>query len=195
VFIRRFISISVAAAALLASQFAFAGLTLDSTSSSLSFISYKVITGGEISVGERHTIDGLVGSVSDDGKAKVTVPLSNVETGIDIRNERLVKFLFEVDKYPDAIVEADVSEDMMAMGTHVTDLDINLTLHGKTQSINVPVIVSSTDTGVTVTAAEPVLLDATSYDLSAGIGKLAELAKLLHIPTTVPVSFSLVFAK
>ncbi len=194
-FIRRIISVSFAAVALLASNVVFAGLSLDSEKSSLSFISYKVITGGEISVGERHTISGLAGSVSDDGKAMVTVPLANVETGIPIRNERLVKFLFEADKYPNAIVEADVSDDMMSMGTHLTNLDISLTLHGKTQSLNVPVIVASTDSGVIVTAAEPIMLDAAGYDLVAGIGKLAELAKLLHIPTTVPVSFSLVFSK
>ena len=46
-----------------------------------------------------------------------------------------------------------------------------------------------------VSATEPVMLEASDYDLGGGIGKLTSLAELMLIPTTVPVSFNLVFSE
>jgi hypothetical protein len=40
-----------------------------------------------------------------------------------------------------------------------------------------------------------VLVDAAEYGLDGGILELTKLAGLMYIPTTVPVSFSLVFEK
>ena len=56
-----------------------------------------------------------------------------------------------------------------------------------------PVVVDATADALVVTAVEPVLLDAAAFDLVGSIAELADLAELVHIPTTVPVSFSLEF--
>jgi polyisoprenoid-binding protein YceI len=195
VIIRKILSTSLLAAALLAVNSAMAELTLDSERSSVSLISYKVLAGAAASIGERHTFSNIEGTVGSDGNARVSIPLDTIETGIDIRNERLAKFVFETAKFPNATITADVPDDAMNAGVHMMDLAVTLSFHGNEKMISVPVLVVSADSEVVVSATQPVMLDATAYDLGAGIGKLAELAKLLHIPTTVPVSFSLVFNK
>ena len=48
---------------------------------------------------------------------------------------------------------------------------------------------------MSVVATEPVLVDAASFELKGGLAKLGELAGLLHIPSTVPVSFTLSFTR
>lgn len=192
-FIRKILSASLLAASFLVANVASADLSLDPERSSLSIISYKVLAGASASIGERHTFSGLSGSVSDAGAASVSIPLDSIETNIPIRNERLAKFVFETEKYPNATVTANVPESAMASGTSMMVLDITLSLHGKEQTMNVPVLVSNANGEVTVSATQPIMLDAVAYDLGAGVGKLAELAKLLHIPTMVPVSFSLVY--
>ncbi|MDB4224269.1 YceI family protein [Granulosicoccus sp.] len=192
-FIRKIISTSLLVVAVLTANTATADLTLDSERSSVSLISYKVLAGAAASFGERHSFSNIAGTVGDDGKALVTVPLDTIETGIPIRNERLTKFVFETEKYPAATITADVPDTVMGTGTHMMDLDVTLSFHGKEQMLTIPVLVVSAELEVVVSATQPVMLDATAFDLGAGIGKLAELAKLLHIPTTVPVSFSLVF--
>ncbi len=192
-FIRKLLSTSLLAASMLVANAASAELIVDSERSSLSIITYKVLAGASASISERHTFSGLTGSVDANGAATVSVPLETIETNIPIRNERMAKFLFEVDKYPNATITANVPTSVMSSGTSMMDLEISLSLHGKEQTLTVPVLISNADGDVTVSATQPIMLDAAGYDLVAGIGKLAELAKLLHIPTTVPVSFSLVF--
>lgn len=192
-FIRKILSASLLAASFLVANVASAELTLNSERSTLSIISYKVLAGASASIAERHTFSGLTGSVSDAGAASVSIPLDSIETNIPIRNERLAKFVFETDQYPNATVTANVPESAMAVGTSMMDLDVTLSLHGKEQTMSVPVLVSNANGEVTVSATQPVMLDAVAYDFGAGVAKLAELAKLLHIPTMVPVSFSLVF--
>ena len=66
-------------------------------------------------------------------------------------------------------------------------------MHGSEANYTVPVVITATNNNITVVAVEPVLVNATQFELDAGLGKLTELAGLFHIPTTVPVSFSLSF--
>jgi len=75
------------------------------------------------------------------------------------------------------------------------DLDITVDMRGKQMMYTVPVVVTSDDARVLVVTSKPLLVDANSFDLLGGIGKLGELAGLLHIPSTVPVMFNLAFKR
>lgn len=172
-----------------------ADMTLDASTSSVSLLSTKVLAGGTQSVVERHAFTSIEGMVADDGMATVTIMLDSIETNIPIRNERMAEFLFETGQYPDATITAQVPAEYLVEGTHTGLLGAQLSLHGETQALSIPVNVHSTGQRVVVTASEPVMLDASAYKLDAGIGKLQDLAKLLHIPTMVPVSFSLTFSQ
>ncbi len=174
---------------------AVADMALDPARSSVSLISVKVPAGGKSSVSERHSFGQIAGQVDADGNAAVTIPLDSIDTGIDIRNERMAEYLFETDTYPDATIEAAVPADALGEGSHLIDLDATLDLHGKQQTLKIPALVDVDGQTVVVNSTEPVMIDAADYDLVGGIGKLTELAELMLIPTAVPVSFTLTFTQ
>lgn len=174
---------------------AFADMTLDPARSSISLISVKVPADGKSSTSERHSFKQVSGQVDAKGNASVAIPLDSIETGIDIRNERMAEYLFETGTYPDATIEAAVPADALGQGSHRVELDATLSLHGKDKMLRIPALVNVDGQTVVVNSTEPVLIDAADYDLDGGIGKLTELAKLMLIPTTVPVSFTLTFTQ
>jgi len=55
------------------------------------------------------------------------------------------------------------------------------------------IITPAKDGSIVVSSAQPVLLQASEFGLVEGINKLRDIAKLQHIATTVPVSFTLTF--
>ena len=187
--------LTVAAAILLLTGTLSAGMTLDTGASTVSLLSTKVLADGSQSVMERHAFTRVDGTVSEDGSATITIPLDSLETNIPIRNERLAEFLFETAQYPEAVITAQVPPEMLVKGFHTGLLDAKLSLHGETRLLSIPVRIHSTGQKVVVTALEPVMLDASAFNLDGGIARLQELAKLMHITTTVPVSFSLTFTQ
>ena len=88
---------------LLASAQAAAQWTLSADDSSLSFISVKAEH-----IAEVHSFARLSGEIDSGGEAVVSIDLTSVQTGIDIRNERMQSMLFNTDMYPRAQVSADV---------------------------------------------------------------------------------------
>ena len=75
---------------ILAAPLSFAEWTL-SPDSSVKFLSTK-----NTNITEVHEFTQVSGSVSDQGSAKIAIDLSSVETGIEIRNERMQSMLFNV---------------------------------------------------------------------------------------------------
>ncbi|HHI88316.1 MAG TPA: YceI family protein [Hellea balneolensis] len=161
--------------------------------SSVHFISIK-----KGKIGEKHDITGLSGRIGRDGKATVHLALNSVETHIDIRNERMRKFLFETDQWPEAVITASLNpKDYagLASGQRVhKTIDVHVSLHGQEQDYEVPVWVSALAANkVLVESDGPILVEAADFGLEAGVEKLRELANLPEISPVVPVSFSLVF--
>ena len=188
-------SMLLAGSLALASLPAVADMKLDPAGSSLSLVSTKVLAPGSASVSERFTFSDLSGTVDTEGNATVQIPLSTVSTGIDIRNERMAKYLFEVDKFPAATITAMIPAELMKSGSQLAEITAMLSLRGKTSELKIPVLVSNSEGKVIVAATQPVMVDAKSHDLDGGLGKLAELAGLMHIPMMVPVSFNLTFVE
>ena len=189
----RNITAPVLALALIGSSFNALALEVDSSQSKVNVVSTKVLADGTASVAEIFTFDSLEGSVGEDGTASVTIDLAAIKTGIDIRNERMGEYLFETDRYPEATITAQIPDAALSTGSQTLDLELNVDMHGKQMMYTVPVMVASDESSVMVTSEEPLLVDAASFDLQGGLGKLGELAGLLHIPATVPVTFSLTF--
>lgn len=170
-------------------------LEVDSSQSRVSLVSTKILADGTSSVSEVFSFTSLAGSVGDNGSATVTIDLGAVETGIDIRNQRMSEFFFEVSEYPDATITAQIPETALEEGSQKMDLQVAVDMHGSQAEYLVPVVITSNSESILVVATEPVLVDAASFELKGGLDKLGELAGLLHIPTTVPVSFNLLFVR
>ena len=161
--------------------------------SSVHFVSIK-----KASIPETHHFKTLAGTISDEGKAQLTIDLASVETNIPIRNERMQKMLFETAQFAKATITADVDAaklkalqpgESMSMTAELT-----VDVHGQQQTEKAHLQVTGlADNMVQVTTNAPIVLKAGNYKLLEGIEKLREVAGLDSISPIVPVTARLVF--
>lgn len=179
---------------LLASAQAAAQWTLSADDSSLSFISVKAEH-----IAEVHSFARLSGEIDSGGEAVVSIDLTSVQTGIDIRNERMQSMLFNTDMYPRAQVSADVDVaalSSMAVGeSAVLEVPLAINLHGEVLTLSAPLRVSHVKGGLRVDTLAPIIVKADAFALVDGIESLREIAGLPSISRSVPVSFSLLFSQ
>ena len=179
---------------LLASAQAAAQWTLSADDSSLSFISVKAEH-----IAEVHSFARLSGEIDSGGEAVVSIDLTSVQTGIDIRNERMQSMLFNTDMYPRAQVSADVDAaalSSMAVGeSAVLEVPLAINLHGEVLTLPAPLRVSHVQGGLRVDTLAPIIVKADAFALVDGIESLREIAGLPSISRSVPVSFSLLFSQ
>ncbi|WP_417454354.1 YceI family protein [Kiloniella sp.] len=169
---------------------------LDNDSSRLSFGSIK-----KTSVGESHYFSNLKGSVNAAGKAQIQVELSSVQTGIDIRDERLKEHVFKIASWPQATLTMDVDitsltalkpGEMMVL----EDVDTNVSIAGANSEITSSIVVTRlSSTRIMVQPDFIVMLDAEDFNLEAGVEVLRDLADLSSVATVVPVSYRFVFER
>ena len=169
--------------------------TLDGDASRLSYVSIK---SGEIA--ETNDIQVVSGSVSEEGEASVEIDLTTVETGVDIRNERMRDIFFEVADFPKATVTAKLDprgyEFLEVGGSTVEVIKGTLSLKGVEAPIEAEVDVTRTGPDrMMVVTTKPVIVMADALDLTEGLGKLQELAGLPSITPAVPVTFTLEFTR
>lgn len=161
--------------------------------SSVAFVSVK---GGD--VGEAHSFKTVAGSVQADGTVGVEIDLASVETGVDIRNERMRDMLFEVASFPQAKLTAKIDPATLRAlkpgERKAMTLPVTLDLHGTTNSIEARLMVTrlAGDTVLVETTA-PLIVDASAVGLGEGVEKLRAVANLPAISAAVPVTASLVF--
>jgi hypothetical protein len=182
---------------LLAALFALpaqAAWQLDGESSRLTFVTTKVTN-----VAEVNRFRSLRGSVGDDGKVQLQVPLETVDSGIPLRDERLRQQLFEIDKFASAQISAqlDIAPLLtLAAGAQMElRLPLTVTLHGHSQSYSSELLVTRLDDRrFQVVTLAPLVLNAEDFGLAAGIEALRQLAGLKTISLAVPVSAVLIFS-
>lgn len=164
---------------------------LDNDASSVSFNSIK---NGQVV--ESHYFKSISGSI-EANQASVSIDLSSVETAIGIRNERMQAMLFETGTYPVATITAILDrEDVVALQSKATStlqLPITIELHGQQANATVPVLVTRSADRIKVSSQRPVIIQASTFKLAAGIEALRKIAGLQSITLSVPVSFSLNF--
>ena len=169
--------------------------SVDAEASSLSYVSVK---SGEIA--ETNSFSGLSGTVAPDGTAALEIDLSTVDTGVDIRNERMRDLFFEVAEFPTASVTASIDPsafDTLAVGeSTVQPLKATLTVKGVEAPVETRVSVTRTaENRVLATSTEPVIVYADALQLSDGLAQLQEIAGLPSITPAVPVTFSIAFER
>jgi hypothetical protein len=166
---------------------------LDVESSRLTFVTTKAT-----SVAEVNRFRSLRGGVSDDGKVQLQVLLDSVDSGIPLRDERLRKQLFEVDKFARAKITAqfDIAPLLLLAAGAQMELRLPLTvsLHGHSQRYNSELLVTRLDDRrFQVVTLAPLVLNAEDFALATGIQTLRQLAGLKNISLAVPVSAVLIF--
>ncbi len=172
---------------------AVAGWQLDSEHSGIYFISTK-----NAQIAEVHTFKTIAGDITEHGKVEVSIDLASVDTSIDIRNQRLKNLLFETDRYSAAKITADVdleSVKALAMG-EFSDMPVTaaLDLHGVKHTFSAQLRVTKlSGERFKVSTLKPVVLVPSIFGLESGLKALRDVAKLLSIANSVPVTLDWVF--
>jgi hypothetical protein len=165
--------------------------TLNADASRLAFGSIK-----NSFIGEAHSFEGISGSVSAKGEVSIDIPLGGVATNIDIRNERLIEFVFS--NAPSATLSATLDmkslKSMRPGETTTMELDATLSFLGNDVDVFTEVFVARLSGGsVMVTTNDMVFLDTDELGIDAGIDKLQELASLDSIARATPITVRFVF--
>lgn len=159
--------------------------------SQLNFVSIKAKD-----VAELHGFEQLSGSLSADGVFQLSVDLNSVNTGIDIRDERMKTMLFNTEEHPNIVLQSTLNiTDIQAlsMGDSL-DLTVDSELRVLNQSHDLSIdvrIIKGSDQRLWVFSRSPLLLNGASLDLGDGIEALREIAGLPGISLAVPTSFAL----
>ncbi|MEL7536899.1 MAG: YceI family protein [Pseudomonadota bacterium] len=188
-------SLLFAGVTLLASTSALADWTLNPDASKISFTSTKANIAAEV-----HGFRELAGGVDKDGRATLEIRLDSVDTAIEIRDERMRDMLFETGKYPLATVNLKLDPATIASlkpgERNLVTAEAELALHGTMSPLTVEMYVAKlTDNKMIVTSTKPVIVNASTVGLEAGIEKLRNVAGLPSISPAVPVTFALQFDK
>ena len=170
------------------------GWSLNGAESDFSFVTVK-----NTDVAEAQTFQNLQAFVDTSGKATLAIDLNTVDTGIDIRDQRIRDYLFASGLLPTLYFTTQV--DMAAVTSlqpgeaEMMTLDGRLSLNGISQDTTADVLVIRTaDDRVAVRTARPVMIQGGDFELSGGIEALRNIAGLSAIGQTVPVYFNLSFS-
>ncbi len=166
---------------------------LNNDASRLNFVSVKADH-----VAETHTFGQLAGQVTDEGDVTFSINLGSVSTGIDIRDERMRKLLFDTSKFTSATVITKVNLDqidaLQPSQSLIVEVTAKLDLIGKQNQLDAELKVTKLDKDtIIVSTNKPILLNGDTLGLSNGIEKLREIAGLPSISLAVPVDFNLTF--
>lgn len=169
--------------------------TLDPAGSRLSYVSIKA---GEVA--EANRFDRLSGAIAADGTASLDIDLASVNTGVDIRNERMREIFFEVAGNPKAVVTTKLDPAAFARltvgQTLIRPLKATVALKGAASEIETEVFVTrvSADRVIVVPTA-PVIVSTDMFGLTDELGELRAVAQLPSITPAVPVTFALAFTR
>lgn len=171
------------------------GWSLSAEDSKIAFGSVKKDT-----VGEAHHFTDLEGSVTEAGVAKIDIDVTSVETWIDIRNERMVKHIFDAVNFPKATITTTIDMDEVSSlkpGESAT-LTTKATL--KLLETEVPIeaelfVIAVSADKVMVTTDEMLMVSTEDLGINQGVDELMELAKLPSITRVTPVTLRLMFVK
>jgi OmpA-OmpF porin, OOP family len=150
------------------------------------------------SIVEVHQFTALQGLVSSNGDAKVTIDLTSVVSGIDVRDVRMRFLLFETYKFPNAEVTAHLDmnrlREVLSTTRLMYPLTFTLALHGMTKEFETLVYVTRlSDNSVSVSTVKPIVVTADDFGLLAGINKLSEAVNGTPIVSAASFTFDLVF--
>ncbi|MFV3405631.1 MULTISPECIES: YceI family protein [Pseudomonas] len=166
---------------------------LDGESSRLSFVTGK---NGNIAEVNRFLV--LHGTVDRKGAAEVSIEMDSISSGIALRDERLRDSLFEVERFAEGKVQAQIDlrpiNDLANGAQLELRLPVSVTLHGQTHNYNTLLLATRLDERrFQVVTLEPLVLRAEDFGLMPGLESLRKLAGLKSINPSVPVSAVLIF--
>ena len=172
---------------------AYSAWQLNENKSALSFVSIKK---GDIA--EVHQFKGLSGYITEQHKVHFAIDLTSVDTKVAIRDQRMRDYLFKTTQFASASFSANLAPDLVSSievgSSMATQLTGDISLHGQSQAVSVPVMIAKLmNNKIQVAATAPLVINAQQFKLADGVAKLQALAGLPSISNAVPITFVLTF--
>ena len=182
-----------AAALMTGAMTAQAAWELDGAASSFYYVTSKASA-----VSEVNSFTGLSGAISDAGAASLAINLASVDTGIDIRNERMRDIVFQVAQFMEATVSVPVDAaalTALAVGESMTGTyTATVSLHGINQEMAADLkVVKLADDSIQVSTVRPLIVGAAAFGLAEEVEQLRVIANLASINPNIVVNFTLVY--
>jgi polyisoprenoid-binding protein YceI len=170
---------------------------IDSTQSTLNFVTTKAGQQGVAGISETQSFKRYSGGIDQNGKIALNIDLASVDTGVEIRDERMRTMLWNVKATPQATFTAQLpAEALKSVGnTGVQNIELNgqLQMGGQTKPVVANVRVSKlANDQLLVVTRNPILINANDYGLRPGVEALREVMGLNFLAGSAPVSFTLV---
>ncbi len=164
---------------------------LDNSASRVSFVTNKAGA-----VAEVHRFAQLDGSIDADGAAQVTIELASIDTLLPDRDQRLRDILFQVARYPEAVIKAEFDPALLQNLSSQSSLKLPVTLdlHGTSVTLNPELVIAQLPNGsLAVSSMEPVVVYGYQFGFMEAIEELRTIAGLPSISPAVTVQFYLTF--
>jgi polyisoprenoid-binding protein YceI len=174
------------------SHTAFAAWEVQPEVSSVQFVTTKAGQAGVGGISEVQKFTQFSGTLSDAGKLEFAVTLASVQTGFEIRDERLKTMLFKVVETPKATFSADMNSnliDKLAMGQS-SDLEIEgkFTIGGQTKPMKAALRVTRLSaTQLQVVTRESLVVNLNDYGMKTGVEALREIMGLNFVASVAPI--------
>jgi polyisoprenoid-binding protein YceI len=170
---------------------------IDSDQSTLNFVTTKAGQQGVAGISETQSFKRYSGGIDQNGKIMLNIDLASVDTGVEIRDERMRTMLWNVKATPQATFTAQLPADALKSvgSTGVQNIELNgqLQMGGQTKPVIANVRVSKlANDQLLVVTRNPILINANDYGLRPGVEALREVMGLNFLAGSAPVSFTLV---
>lgn len=191
-----FFHCSLATVLLVFSFSTFAAWEVELSGSSVQFVTTKAGQAGVGGISEVQKFTQFKGSLSDAGRLEFAVALASVQTGFEIRDERLKAMLFKVVDTPQATFSAQIDPSLtgkLAIG-QVSDVDVEgaFTLGGQTKPMKALLRVTRLSaTQLQVATREPLVVNANDYGMKAGVEALRDVMGLNFLASVAPINLHL----
>ncbi len=164
--------------------------------SSLNFVTTKAGQAGAVGVAETQMFKRFSGGMDAQGKISLVIDLASVDTGVEIRDERLRNLLWNVKATPTAVFSANLDATAMAAmnKSGATDVDLagQLQLAGQTKPVTAKLRVNRLSADkILVTTRAPVIINSNDFGLKAGVEAMREVMGLNVLSPSAPVNFAL----
>jgi polyisoprenoid-binding protein YceI len=172
---------------------------IDANQSTLNFVTTKAGQQGVAGISETQSFKRYAGGIDQSGKIVLNIDLASVDTGVEIRDERMRTMLWNVKATPQATFTAQLPAEALKSvgGTGVQNIELNgqLQMGGQTKPVVANVRVSKlANDQLLVVTRNPILINANDYGLRPGVEALREVMGLNFLAGSAPVSFTLVLS-
>lgn len=171
------------------------GYSVETSQSHVGFTTTKSGAAGVGGIVDTMQFKRYSGGVDAAGKIVLQIDLASIDSGIEIRDDRMRHLLWNVRATPHAIFTAQLPAGVLGQITHpVQDIDLEgqLQMAGQTRPVKASLKVGRlNDRRLWVATRQPIVVNANDFGLRAGVEALRESVGLHFLGSSASVSLNL----